>query len=296
MSEGSIPAAAPVAAPPVTASWLAVPLMLSAMLCFTAMDSTLKYLSATNPIGQLVFGRNLVQVMVLAGVARALVPAALRTHRLGLHVLRGACLVATTVFMTLSLHNLPMAQTYALTFSAPLLATLLALFALGEHPRPLQWVCLVAGFCGVMIALDPAGSLSLALLFPLAMASANAVFYVLTRFSGRTESAIALVFWAGLSALVLCTPGLLGYAPMPAQHWMLLIGGSLLGTCGQLMMAGAFRRAPTAVVAPLLYSQIVWAMLVGYLVFGETPTISAAIGAAIVALSGIGVVRFARPS
>ncbi len=286
--------AAPVAAAPVAASWLAVPLMLSAMLCFTAMDSTLKYLAAAHPIGPLVFGRNLVQVMVLAGVARAFAPHALRTRRLGLHLARGICLVATTVLMTLSLHHLPMAQTYALTFSAPLLATLLALFALGEHPRPLQWVCLVVGFGGVLIALDPAGALSLALLFPLAMASANATFYVLTRFGGRTESAIALVFWAGLFALGLSVLGLLGYTPMPLSSWLLLGAGSLVGTGGQLMMAAAFRRAPTAVVSPLLYTQIVWAMLVGFLVFDEVPTISAAIGAVVVALSGIGVVRFAR--
>jgi len=287
-----------VALPPPAAgatwSWVAVPLMLGAMLCFTSLDSVLKMLATQYPLGPIVFWRNLVQVVMLAAVARMIAPDALRTRRVGLHLARGAALVATTVFITLSLTHLPMTQTYAITFSTPLLATLMAAVALREHPRPLQWVCMVAGFCGVLVALDPTTTLTTALLFPLGMATANALLYVLTRYGGRTESAISMVFWAGLGALVVSTLGLAAYVPMPPSAYLLLLVGSVLGTCGQLLMAAAFRRAPTAVVSPLLYSQIVWAMLLGWLLFDETPTTTAILGAIIVAGSGIGVLRFAR--
>ncbi len=269
-------------------------MMLGAMLCLTLLDSLLKHLSVHHPIGPLVFFRNLVQVTVLLVVARAAAPQALRTQQLGLHLVRGACLFATTVLITLSLGHLPMAQTYALTFSAPLMATLLALVFLGERPRTAQWVCMGLGFAGVLIALDPAGALSLAMLFPLAQAMANAVFYVLTRHAGRLEGALTLVLWAGIGALVTGSVGLVSFQPMELNAWLLLCAAGLLGTCGQLLMAGAFRRAPTAVVSPLVYSQIVWAMLLGFLLFDEVPSASAIVGGLVVAASGIGVVRFGR--
>ncbi len=283
--------AAPV---PVATSWVAVPMMLGAMLCLTLLDSLLKHLAATNPVGPLVFFRNLVQVSVLLMVARAAAPEALRTPQLGLHLSRGACLFATTVLITLALTHLPMAQTYALTFSAPLMATLLALVFLGERPKAAQWACMAAGFAGVLIALDPSAALSLALLLPLAQAAANAVFYVLTRYAGRREGALALVLWAGVGALTVSAVGLLAFQPMALRTWLLLGLAGLLGTCGQLLMAGAFRRASTAVVSPLVYSQIVWAMLLGFVLFDEVPSMSSIVGGLVVAASGIGVVRFSR--
>ncbi|MGU3496652.1 DMT family transporter [Xanthobacteraceae bacterium A53D] len=275
-------------------SWLAVPLMLGAMLCLTLLDTVLKVLSVRYPIAPLVCIRNLVQVVVLASIARAFMPAALPSRQPLLHLARGVCLVVTTVLIALSLSHLPMAQTYALTFSAPLMATLLALVFLNERPGLMQWACITAGFAGVVIALDPAGAVSLALLFPLGQAAANAVFYVLTRYAGRTESAMTLVLWAGIGALAVSTLGLVFYEPMPLEAWGMIILGGLFGTCGHLLMAAAFRRAPTAVVSPLVYSQIVWAILIGWLLFNEVPAPSALLGAAVVAASGIGLLRFAR--
>lgn len=278
------------------ASWLAVPMMLGAMLCLTLLDSVLKHLGAAHPIGPLVFFRNLVQVAVLLVVVRASAPQALRTPQPWLHLVRGACLSITTVFITLALTHLTMAQTYALTFSAPLMATLLALVFLGERPRAAQWVCMAVGFAGVLVALDPAGAISFAMLYPLAQAAANAVFYVLTRYAGQREGALSLVLWAGIGAVVTSAVGLVAFAPMDAQAWGLLVAGGLAGTCGHLLMAGAFRRAPTAMVSPLVYSQIIWAMVLGFVLFDEWPTPHALAGALLVAASGIGVVRFARPS
>ncbi|GGF89812.1 membrane protein [Azorhizobium oxalatiphilum] len=283
-----------VTAVPASGVWMAVPLMLGATLCLTTLDTLLKMLAVHYPIGPLVFFRNVVQVVVLASIARAFVPTALRTRQPGVHLARGACLMTMTVLITLSLSHLPMAQTYALTFSAPLMATVLALLFLGERPLPAQWLCIAAGFAGVLIALDPGGVLSLALLFPLAQAAANAVFYVLTRYAGRTESAMTLVLWAGIGAVVFGVFALVAYVPMPLEAWAMICAGGLLGTSGQLMMAAAFRRAPTAVAAPLVYAQMVWAMLIGWLMFDEVPGWSAILGAAIVAASGIGVVRFGR--
>jgi drug/metabolite transporter (DMT)-like permease len=269
--------------------------MISAVLSFTILDTSLKALSAEHPLAVLVFVRNLVQVMSIAALVPFMGWSALATRRHGLHAVRGGCLVLATVLLTLSLSHLPMTQTYALSFSTPLIAAILAAAALGERPSGAQWAAIVTGFAGVLVALDPRGEMRLALVLPLAMAGANAVMHVLTRRAGNSDSAICMVFWAGLSATVISAFALPGYyAPMPLFAWAWMTAAGLFGTAGHLLLAAAFRRAPTAVVSPLVYTQMAWAMLIGWFAFGEWPTLSSLSGGVIVAVSGIAVVRFAR--
>ncbi len=87
------------------------------------------------------------------------------------------------------------------------------------------------------------------------------VFYVLTAFAGKREGALALALWAAVGAILTSAVGLVSFEAMDLTAWALLIAGGLFGTCGHLLMAGAFRRAPTALVSPLVYSQIIWAMV-----------------------------------
>jgi drug/metabolite transporter (DMT)-like permease len=267
--------------------------MVVATFCFTSLDAILKMLAAEHSLGMLVLVRNLVQVLLLAALAPALGRGLLRTRRLPLHLARGACLVATTVLVVLALTHLPMAQTYAITFSAPLMASLLAVAALKERPYPMQWVLIGVGFLGVLVAIGPGTpEFGWPLLLPLAMAAANAVFYVLTRYGGLEEEALTLAFWAAATALLWCLLALpLIYAPLPPRALAWLVLGGTFGTLAHLAAAAAFRHAPTATVSPLLYSQIVWAALIGFLVFGEVPRPMVLIGGAIVAASGIGIVR-----
>jgi drug/metabolite transporter (DMT)-like permease len=273
--------------------WRAALLMAAAMLCFTCLDAILKSLVATHGLGMLVTVRNLVQVLLLAALAPLFGVGTLRTRRYGFHLVRGACIAASTFLIVLALARLPMAQTYAITFSAPLMATLLAAIALDERPRPAQWGLIAAGFAGVLVALEPgAPSFGPVLLLPLGMAAANAVFHVLTRYGGRDEQALTLVFWGSAAALFWCLLGLpLFFERLPAGAIGLLVVAGTLGTLAHLFIAAAFRRAPTATVSPILYTQIIWAALVGYLAFGETPSAAALLGGGIVAASGIALVR-----
>jgi drug/metabolite transporter (DMT)-like permease len=273
--------------------WLAVALMAAAMLCFTTLDSVMKTLHTEHPLSMLVMVRNLVQVVALGLLVPAIGGEGVRTKRYGLHFLRGACMVLSTIFITLSLGHLSLAQTYSITFSTPLMATLIAALALGERPSLTQWACIAIGFGGVLLVVDPQhAAAGPALLFPLAMAFFNAVLYVLTRYGGLKESPVTLVFWGSLGALLICLCGLPFYAAwLPIEAYLLLVAGGLAGTAGHLMMAAAFRRAPTAVIAPLLYTQIVWATLIGWFFFQEVPPANAVIGGAVVVASGIGVLR-----
>jgi len=278
--------------------WLAMLLMSGAMLCFTTLDTLMRSLYVEHPLPMLIFIRNLVQAAGLSLLIPVFGRRSVRTGRIGIHVMRGACMVLTTVFIILALAHLPMAQAYSITFSTPLMATVIAAVALGERPGPAQWICVGTGLLGVVIVLDPRGfTLGAALLYPLAMAFFNACLFVLTRYAGRSEGPYTLVFWASLAAVTFCLLGLPFYAvPLPLTAYALLIVGGTLGTLAHLMIAGAFRLAPTVTVAPMLYTQIIWASLVGWLVFEEVPALHVVIGSAVIIASGVLLLRAGAPA
>lgn len=269
-------------------------LMLGAVGCFTGLDSILKYLASEHDVLLLVWYRNVLQVLFLVLLvpvfgARTIVA----TRQFAIHAFRGLLLALVSVFTVLSLTRLPMAQTYAITFSTPLFATLLATLMLGERTNRRRWTFIVTGFVGVLIALVPwrihPGP---ALLLPLAMALANAGYQVSTRFAGRSEGALVLLFHVGMFGSLwigLTLPWVWEALPGSSLLWLLL--GGVFGTLAQLLLIQAFRLAPTSIVSPMSYSQILWAIAIGYLIFDEVPDGSALIGGAIIALSGLAVVR-----
>ena len=268
--------------------------MVVSTFCFVSLDSILKALAARHDVLFLAWGRNLFQVvylvavMPLFGARRMLV-----TRHPFIQLCRGAALVGTTVFIVLALKSMPLAQTYAITFSAPLIATILAMIFLKEHPSLKRWALILIGFGGVMVALQPtapgAGGF---LVFPLAMALANAGYHVLTRAIAGDEDPLAMLFHVGFFALLITSLALpWSWSWMAPWEWGLLAVGGAFGTLAHLLLIEAFRRAPTAVISPMIYSQIIAACLIGYLVFGEVPTLATLLGAAIVIASGVALIR-----
>jgi drug/metabolite transporter (DMT)-like permease len=269
-------------------------LMVAATFCFVSLDSILKLLAARHDVLFLAWGRNLFQVVYLAaampflGARRMLV-----TRHPLVQLCRGAMLVGTTVFIVLALKAMPLAQTYAITFSAPLIATILAMIFLKERPSLMRWVWILIGFAGVMVALQPtAPDAGAHLVFPLAMALANAGYHVLTRAIAGDEDPLAMLFHVGFFALLLTSLALpWAWSAMAAWEWGLLAVGGAFGTLAHLLLIAALRRAPTAVVSPMIYTQIIAACLLGYVVFGEVPTLATLLGAGIVVASGVALIR-----
>ena len=140
--------------------------MVVATFCFVSLDSILKLLAARHDVLFLAWGRNLFQVLYLAALMPFLgARRMLATRHPFIQAARGAMLVGTTVFVVLALKAMPLAQTYAITFSAPLIATILAMIFLGERPSRMRWVWIVTGFAGVMVALQPTALPSLGSFF-----------------------------------------------------------------------------------------------------------------------------------
>jgi drug/metabolite transporter (DMT)-like permease len=268
--------------------------MFGASACFIGLDSILKHLAVQHDILYLVWLRYALHAAFVA----ALVPVigakrVLVTRNVGLHAARGLLIALSTVFVVFSISYLPMGQTYSIGFSAPLIATALALPLLKERASWQQWLWIVVGFLGVLIAIKPVPlTWSWSLLFPLALAVSNAGYQVLTRLVGGRESSLILLFQIGLWGTLwmsLTLPWSWETVSTTTLLWM--FAGGLFGTLAQLLLIQAFRIAPTAIVSPMGYSQIFFAVAAGYFVFGEVPTVSALIGGVIVAASGVLLLR-----
>jgi drug/metabolite transporter (DMT)-like permease len=279
----------PIKAPQSRDIIIGVGLMIVATLLFVCLDAIMKLLVIRYNVWMLAFVRNLTQLTFVAALTPIFgLKQVLQTSHQLIHVARGALLVATTVLITLALKYMPMAQTYAATFSAPLMAALIAHFVLGERTSIGQWACILGGFGGILIGLQPgAPGAGAYLILPLLMAAANACYHILTRFAGRFDGPLPMLFHVALWATIVSSLSLpFCFEILPASAFALLLVGGLFGTLAHLCLISAFRKAPTAVISPMINSQLIWAGLVGWIVFRETPTPQTLIGGAIVATSG----------
>jgi S-adenosylmethionine uptake transporter len=187
---------------------------------------------------------------------------------------------------------LPMAQCYAIFFAMPILITLLAIPILGEKIGLRRGIAIIVGLIGVIIVLRPGDvDLSLGHLAALSAATTGAMTSVIVRKIGHDERSIVLMLYpmvANFLVMGLVMPFF--YVAMPVEHVGLLAVMAILGMAGGMLIIAAYRMAPAIIVAPMQYSQIIWAMLYGWLFFGETLDIYTAVGTAVIIASGIYIV------
>ena len=201
-----------------------------------------------------------------------------------------AMLTGVSAFYAFSV--LPLAQVYAFIFAAPLLITVLSIPILGEKVGVHRWVAVVLGLTGVLIVLRPGTEpLTLGHIAGLTAATGSAFSSVVTRKIGAEERSAVMMLYPMMANVVVMGAILpLVYVPMPIAHLGLLAVVSLLGFTGALALIRAYRSGDAAIIAPMQYSQIIWAALLGALVFGETPDRFTWIGVGVIVLAGVYVV------
>ena len=214
-----------------------------------------------------------------------------RTNRTGLVVLRGLCLALVTVTMLLALRIMPVAETVAITYVAPILVMLASGTILAERVGPLGWVSAILGFAGVLLVARPGGGLDpLGVGLALGSAVFAATYHLLTRALARTETTMALMAHAALAgtvvfvALVLLMP--LPALPGPLDAGLMAALGAL-ATVGHLLFTAAYRDAPAATLAPFTYMHIAFASLLGAMIFGQVPDGYGFAGMAAIAVAGL---------
>ena len=218
----------------------------------------------------------------------------LRAQRQGLWLVRAVASAVGSTAAVIAFTALPMAEAFALIFLMPIFVTILSVLVLKEHVGWRRWSAVVAGFIGVLVVLRPGFRvLGAGHLAAIICGLAGAILMIALRLSGPHEKRITL-YGAGMIGSILLT-GVLMLADFrwPSFHqWLLLLGYGLLAALGAVLLMLATRRAPANHVAPTQYSQMLWAVLLGYVLFHDRLDWPMAIGIAIIL--GAGLFTFVR--
>ena len=263
--------------------------MCTGVFCLTINDAFAKWLGAFYPVPQVAFFRLLFALPLIVGVGLALGgPRALATRRPLMHLARGLLATGATLTFFLGLTLLPLAEVSAIAFTAPLFVTVLAVPLLGERPSRAQWVATCAGFGGVLLIARPgAAAFSPAALAPLATALFYGLLMLTARLLGTRETIWATMLHATAIPLVIIAALLPWYWESPAlAHLPHLVAMGFFGGLALTLITQGFRIGVASVVAPFDYTGLVWATLIGWLVWGEVPAGLSIAGGVVIALCG----------
>jgi len=275
----------------------AIGLMIMAMLMLPGIDAIAKWLSGSISAGQVTWCRFLFQTLFL-------LPFILKVSRLWvisslwLDALRGALLVAATIFFFSGLVYLPLADAIAIFFVEPLMVTILSAIFLKETFGWRRLVAILVGFLGALIIIRPTFTdIGWPAIYPVFAAGCFSFYILLTRKLVAKEEPIKLQFYAGLFGLIFCSFLLAGTSGMgirslnvvvPTQfEWGLLCILGLVATIGHILVVYAFKHAPVSVLAPFQYVEIIGSTILGLLLFGDFPDGATWVGILIIVGSGM---------
>ncbi len=273
---------------------LAILYMVASVFLFSFQNAIGKWLAQTYPIPMLVFFRSAVALLPsYLLVLRTGGNSTLRTNRLGAQFVRAAIWGGSNVASFFAYHLLPLADAIALTFAAPLFLTALSWPILKERVGRERWIAVSVGFVGVLIMARPSGAGSWAgMAYALLCAICNAVGTLTVRGLTRTESTASIVFYTALFMTLGAVPVLPFYWVTPGLLDLALFCSiGIIGGISQYWTTQALYYAPAAAVSPFNYTALIWGSVLGFVVWGEVPTVAVAIGAAIVTLTGLYLLR-----
>jgi drug/metabolite transporter (DMT)-like permease len=283
---------------------------LGASFVFSINDAAIKFLADDYALHQVVLMRSVVGMVLILAV---IVPweggyHLLRTRRLGVHLLRGACLVVANMAFFLALAAMPLAEAVAIFFVSPMLITLFSVVFLAERVGPRRWVAVAGGLLGVVIMLRPGtGAFQVAALLPLLAAAAYAVLHTLTRRIGATERAATMAFYIQIAFLLSSLamglafgdgrfaaqddPSLAfllrGWVWPAAADWPLIVLVGVSSAMGGFLISQAYRLCEAALVAPFEYVAMPLAIFWGVAIFGEWPDAATWTGIALILGGGL---------
>ena len=268
-------------------------MMCAGVVCLCLNDAIAKTLTADyNPI-QILFLRNIIALPIAILIALKMGGrTALISHRPAAHLLRGALWIcAATLFFT-GLSLMGLAEATALVFIMPVFVTAISALVLREQVGWRRWTAVLVGFVGVLVVVRPgSGAFQAASLLPIATAFVYAMLMLSARFVDPRESVWTLMLYlTGAGALISALAMPFVWVQPHAEDIWLFLGVALFGTIGITLITQAFRLAPAAVVAPFDYTALLWATLLGWLLWDEIPDMATYVGAAIIIASGIAIV------
>ena len=257
------------------------------------MAGMVKSLSPEIPVVQIVWGRYFFHIVIILTIFPFKIPTYFVRGRRDLQVLRGVLVLGATSCAFTALQYIPMANVAAIGFLGPLLVIGMAAIVLRERVGLGRWIAVGVGFLGVMVILRPgAGVMHWASLLPLGMACCYAGYQILTRFIRGVAAPLTSLFYTALVGSLATSAAVPFFwtAPSPIQ-WLTMAAIGLFAGCGHLMVIKAYELAPASIVAPFIYSELLWNVIVGWAIFSEEPDVWMLTGAAILVLSGLYLLR-----
>lgn len=268
----------------------AIALMLCAVTCFAVLESTAKYLTRFYPVPQVVWARytvHMVAMLVLLGPRMRL--DLVRTANPWSQLLRATLLLGSTLCNFGAISRLPLAEVKAISFVSPLLVTIFAVWLLREKVSWDRWLAVLCGFGGTLFIVRP-GTAMINPVAGLALGSAlcYSLYQIMTRRLSDDENPLVTLFYTslvGFAAMSLFAP--LISRPVAPAHFALFVVVGAMGALGHYLLIRAMELERASVLSPFGYTQLIWAMLFGFLLFGDLPDLHAVIGMIVIVGSGL---------
>ena len=278
--------------------------LISAVL-FAVMSALIRYLGVRYPIGEVVFYRSAFAIVpiILIYAWRGELAATVRTERPLGQLNRGALSVVGMFCNFGALARLPLVESNAISFTSPLFSVAFAALFLKERVRIYRWSAVIVGFIGVLVVLAPhlsGDELTIAMasatsvggvIYAIAGSITTAGTMIQTRLLTQSETTSSIVFYF---SLICAIAGLVtwpfGWIAPTGREFLILACIGFLGGTGHIVLTESYRHAAASVVAPFDYTSMILALILGYVMFGETPTVMIVIGSAIIAAAGLFVI------
>ena len=255
-----------------------------ALASFSGMAIAARELSADMSTFEILFFRSFVGLLVLLPVFLRNRGAGLRSHRLGLQVMRNAVHFSAQYGWVAAIAVLPLADAFALEFTMPIWATLLAVFTLGERMTAPRYIAVIGGFVGVLVILRPGfAAFNPAVLYMLAAALGFAASIIMTKVLIRKDSPLTIIFYMAVLQLPLgLVPALFDWTPPTLTHlpWLIVVG--VAGLTAHFTLARALKLADATIVLPIDFLRLPLIALIGAAFYSERLIIWVIIGAAII--------------
>lgn len=272
--------------------------MCGAMACFVGNDTLVKYVSQSLPASQLIFVRGVFATALLLALAQAFgltrQLATLADRRVLLRALLDAL---GTVAYLVSLFHLPLANTIAINMATPLFITVFAVLAFGERVGPARWIGVAVGFTGVLLVVQPAGrAFNAWSLLCLVSTLFNASRDLVTRTIHRGVPSILITFTTALVVMLLAAGWgrFQQWQPMALSQFLLLAAASICLSAGYLLLTVAMRAGEMSLIAPFRYTALVFAVVIGFMVWRDVPNAVAWWGIALLVGAGLFVLQRER--
>jgi len=271
---------------------LGIFLMVITTIVFASQDGLSKYLATEYNVYMVVMIRYwffAAFVMTISSRKPGGVKQVAKTKTPLLQIFRSLLLVAEMCVTILAFTLLGLAETHAIFASYPLIVAMLSGPILGERVGWRRWLAICVGFFGILIILNPGnGIFSPYALVPLAGAILFALYGLLTRYAGQYDNSSTSFFWTGIIGCIAMTAiGLNFWDPVSQADWSIMLILSASGMLGHFLLIKCYEVAEASAVQPFAYLQLIWASIIGIIIFGEQITTNVFIGACIIVGAGL---------